>query len=127
MCAFNKEKGMKLNMYNLNLSKNEKLIQIFDNILITNNNEEKTTTIAITNKRLLFLDYLNTNDVLDALRITNKLNTIRYKDIYYELNLSDIKLTKQSNYYTISKNNEPIFNFYNKEIYNLLNQELSIK
>ena len=127
MCAFNKEKGMKLNMYNLNLSKNEKLIQIFDNILITNNIEEKTTTIAITNKRLLFLDYLNTNDVLDALRITNKLNTIRYKDIYYELNLSDIKLTKQSNYYTISKNNEPIFNFYNKEIYNLLNQELSIK
>lgn len=114
-------------MYNLNLSKNEKLIQIFDNILITNNIEEKTTTIAITNKRLLFLDYLNTNDALDALRITNKLNTIRYKDIYYELNLSDIKLIKQSNYYTISKNNEPIFNFYNKEIYNLLNQELSIK
>ena len=127
MCAFNKEKGMKLNMYNLNLSKNEKLIQIFDNILITNDIEEKTTTIAITNKRLLFLDYLNTNDALDALRITNKLNTIRYKDIYYELNLSDIKLTKQSNYYTIFKNNEPIFNFYNKEIYNLLNQELSIK
>lgn len=127
MCAFNKEKGMKLNMYNLNLSKNEKLIQIFDNILITNNNQEKTTTIAITNKRLLFLDYLNTNDALDALRITNKLNTIKYKDIYYELNLSDIKLTKLSNYYTISKNNELIFNFYNQEIYNLLKQELSIK
>ena len=84
-------------MYNLNLSKNEKLIQIFDNILITNNKEEKTTTIAITNKRLLFLDYLNTNDALDTLRITNKLNTIKYKDIYYQLNLSDIKLTKQSN------------------------------
>ena len=118
---------MKLNMYNLNLSKNEKLIQIFDKTLITNDIEEKTTTIAITNKRLLFLDYLNTNDALDALRITNKLNTIRYKDIYYELNLSDIKLTKKSNYYTISKNNEPIFNFYNQEIYNLLKQELSIK
>ena len=114
-------------MYNLNLSKNEKLIQIFDNILITNDIEEKTTTIAITNKRLLFLDYLNTNVALDALRITNKLNTIRCKDIYYELNLSDIKLTKQSNYYTIFKNNEPIFNFYNQEIYNLLKQELSIK
>ena len=78
-------------MYNLNLSKNEKLIQIFDKTLITNDIEEKTTTIAITNKRLLFLDYLNTNVALDALRITNKLNTIRYKDIYYELNLSDIK------------------------------------
>ena len=114
-------------MYNLNLSKNEKLIQIFDNILITNNTEEKTTTIAITNKRLLFLDYLNTNDALDTLRITNKLNTIKYKDIYYQLNLSDIKLTKQSNYYIISKNDEPIFNFYNKEIYNILKQELSIK
>lgn len=114
-------------MYNLNLSKNEKIIQIFDNILITNDIEEKTTTIAITNKRLLFLDYLNKNDALDTLRITNKLNTIRYKDIYYQLNLSDIKLTKQSNYYTISKNKELIFNFYNQEIYNLLNQELSIK
>ena len=112
-------------MYNLNLSKNENLIQIFDNILITNTKEEKTTTIAITNKRLLFLDYLNTNDALDALRITNKLNTIKYKDIYYQLNLSDIKLTKQSNYYVISKNKEPIFNFYNQEIYNLLKQELS--
>ena len=114
-------------MYNLNLSKNEKLIQIFDNTLIANDTEEKTTTIAITNKRLLFLDYLNTNDALDALRITNKLNTIRYKDIYYGLNLSDIKLTKQSKYYTIYKNNEPIFNLYNQEIYNLLNQVLSIK
>jgi len=127
MCAFNKEKGMKLNMYNLNLSKNEKLIQIFDNILITNDTEEKTTTIAITNKRLLFLDYLNTNDGLDALRITNKQNTIKYKDIYYQLTLSDIKLTKESNYYIVFKNNELIFNFYNQEIYNLLKQELSIK
>ena len=38
-------------MYNLNLSKNEKLIQIFDSILITNNEEKNKEEEIITNKK----------------------------------------------------------------------------
>ena len=112
-------------MYNFNFEKEEKLIEIFENIHINNNQEEKNTTIAITNKRLLFLDYLNTNDGREALRITNKLNYIRYKEVYYQINLIDIKLTKELDYYKVTKNNEIIFNFYNNELYNLIKKEIS--
>ena len=63
-------------MYNFNFIENEELIEIFDEVLVKQNDNEKITTIAFTNKRLLFLDYI-TNDGLEALRITNKMNLVR--------------------------------------------------
>ena len=43
-------------MYNFNLLKNEKIIKVFEEIYIIQEENEKVTTIALTNKRLLFLD-----------------------------------------------------------------------
>ena len=44
-------------MYSLELMNNEEVIRIFDEIFVKQNKNEKITTIVLTNKRLLFLDY----------------------------------------------------------------------
>ena len=95
-------------MYNFNLLKNEKLIQVFDDIWIKEGNNEKVTTIALTNERLLFLDY-EINDPRENLRIINKLNYIKTKEVYYSINLEDIKdITKKDNYIIHTINNKNI-------------------
>jgi len=106
-------------MYNFNFKENEELIEIFDDVLIKQNENEKITTIALTNKRLLFLCYI-TNDGLEALRITNKMNLVRSKDVYYQLNLEDIKSVKEAEYYHIVLKDGMEFEFNNKELYELI-------
>lgn len=106
-------------MYNFNFIKNEKLIEIFEEVHIKQNNQEKTTTIALTNKRLLFLDYV-TNNGLEALRIINKLNIIKSKEVYYEIYLTNIKnITKETNCKITLKDNTS-FEFNNDKLYKLL-------
>ena len=87
-------------MYNFNFLEGEQLINIFNEILVRENNNERIVTIALTNKRLLFLDY-TTNNWLDALRITNKLNLVRTKEVYYQINLDDIKLLIEDEYVVV--------------------------
>ena len=106
-------------MYNFNFVENEELIEFFDEVYIRQNDNEKITTIALTNKRLLFLDYI-TNDGLEALRITNKMNLVRSKEVYYQLNLEDIKLLSEEEYYSIVLKDGTEFEFNNKELYELL-------
>lgn len=106
-------------MYNFNFIENEELIEIFEEVLVKQNDNEKITTIALTNKRLLFLDYI-TNDVLEALRITNKMNLVRSKEVYYQLNLEDIKLLSEEEYYSIVLKDGTEFEFNKKELYELL-------
>ena len=60
-------------MYNFNFIKDEHLIEIFEEIYIKQKENEKITTIVLTDKRLLFLDYI-TNDSQETLRITKRLN-----------------------------------------------------
>ena len=110
-------------MYNFNFIENEELIEIFDEVLIRQNNQEKITTIALTNKRLLFLDCI-TNDGLEMLRITNKMNLIRTKEIYYQLNLEDIISLKEAEYYHIVLNGDIEIEFNNKKLYELLGGKL---
>ena len=110
-------------MYNFNFLKNEKLIQIFDDIWIKEGNNEKITTIALTNQRLLFLDY-NNNDSRENLRIIGKLNYIRYKEIYYVIELKDIKYTSKEDNYIIHTLNNNI-EFSNQELFNLINKKKS--
>ena len=106
-------------MYNFNFIENEELIEIFDEVLVKQNDNEKITTIALTNKRLLFLDYI-TNDGLEALRITNKMNLVRTKEVYYQLNLDDIESLSETEYYNVKLNDGTEFEFNNKELYELL-------
>ena len=106
-------------MYNFNFIENEELIEIFDEVLVKQNDNEKITTIALTNKRLLFLDYI-TNDGLEALRMTNKMNLVRTKEVYYQLNLDDIESLSEAEYYNIILKDGIEFEFNNKELYELL-------
>ena len=106
-------------MYNFNFIEKEELREVFDEVYIRQNDNEKITTIALTNKRLLFLDYI-TNDGLEALRITNKMNLVRSKEIYYQINLVDIKTLSETEYYNVVLKDGTEFEFNNKELYQLL-------
>ena len=106
-------------MYNFNFIENEELREVFDEVYIRQNDNEKITTIALTNKRLLFLDYI-TNNGLESLRITNKMNLLRSKDVYYQINLEDITLLSETEYYNVVLKDGTEFEFNNKELYKLL-------
>ena len=106
-------------MYNFNFLKNEKLIQLFEDLCVKEGNNEKITTVALTNQRLLFLDYDN-NDTRENLRISNKFNYIRTKEAYYVIELKDIKeINKKENYIIYTLNHK--IEFDNKELFKLLN------
>lgn len=111
-------------MYNFNLMEDEILINVFDDILIKQEENEKTTTIALTDKRLLFLDYIITNDGLETLRIVKGLNYIRSKDVYYQINLNDIDIITHDKYYKVTLKNKTTFEFNNNELFNLLNNNI---
>lgn len=64
-------------MYNFNLNKDEEIIKVFNDVLIRQEGNEKVTTIALTNKRVLFLDYLIENEGLEVLRIARGMNYIK--------------------------------------------------
>lgn len=64
-------------MYNFNLNKDKEIIKVFDDVLIRQEGNEKVTTIALTNKRVLFLDYLIENEGLEVLRIARGMNYIK--------------------------------------------------
>jgi len=106
-------------MNNFNLMEDEQLVEIFEEVLIKQGTNEKITTIALTNKRLLFLEYI-TNDGLEALRITKRISFIRYKEVYYTINLDNIELITEEEYYKIILKNNTSFEFNNKELYGLL-------
>ena len=86
-------------MYNLNLSNNEKVLLIDDNILIKN--KEKYYTIIITNERLLILDYPNVfHNSNEDLRTSGKMNYIKMKEIIESINLALIKNIEEGDAYS---------------------------
>lgn len=106
-------------MYNFNFMEDEKLVCVFEDCFIKQNDLEKLTTVALTDKRLLFLDYI-TNDGLEALRISKGVNFSMIKEVYYEINLSDIEVLKEDEYYMVKLKNGLVFEFNNQELYKLL-------
>jgi len=112
-------------MYNFNFMEDEKLIEVFDEILIKQNKKEKITTIALTDKRLLFLDYI-TNSGYEALKITKGINFVKYKDVYHQIDLSNIESIKNNKeYYLIILKDKTTFEFNNIILYELLKGELN--
>lgn len=107
-------------MYNFELIDNEEVIKIFDEIFLKQGENEKITTIILTNKRLLFLDYLVLNEGLEVLRIAKGADYIKYKDVYYQIDLNDIVNIISSEYYQVILKNKISFEFENEELYNLL-------
>lgn len=107
-------------MYNFDLKKNEEIIKVFEDVLIRQEENEKITTIALTNKRLLFLDYLIENEGLEVLRIARAMDYIKYKEVYYQINLNDIENIIKDKYYKVNLKNKKSFEFDNDELYNIL-------
>lgn len=106
-------------MYNFNFIENEELIEVFDEVYIRQNDNENVTTIALTNKRLLFLEYI-TNDGMEALRITNKLNLIRSKDVYYSIDLDNIEKVYEDEYFIIKLKDNSLIEFNESKLFELL-------
>ena len=72
-------------MYDFELLKNEEVVEIFDNFFIKLNENEKYTTLILTNKRLLFLDYIMPDECREVLRIARCAYYIRNKEVYYQI------------------------------------------
>jgi len=115
-------------MYNFNFLKKEELIEVFDDIWIVQGKNDKCTTIALTNQRLLFLDYDNL-DPRENLRIGRGVDYARFKEVYYSINLDNIKnIDYKNNILKISfKDNITPIKIDNEELYKLLKEETSNK
>lgn len=75
-------------MYDIELEKNEKIILISDNTVI----KDKLYTSIITNKRFLILDYPSQyQNSQEELRILNRINYIKKKEVILAISLNDIK------------------------------------
>ena len=109
-------------MYNIDLLKNEKIIDIFDEVFIKQGNQEKYTTIAITNKRLLFLDYFGNTFIEETLRIAQGVSYLRMKKVYFIIDRKDIKRISKKDYYNIELKDN-IIEFDNEDIYQILKEK----
>ena len=107
-------------MYNFERINNEEIIKIFDKIFIKQGENEKDTTIILTNKRILFLEYLIENEGSEILRITKGVNYIKHKEVYYQINLNEIENITNGKYYQVVLKNDMSFEFDDEELYNLL-------
>ena len=75
-------------MYDINLNKNEKILLISDETII----KDHIYSSVITNQRLIILDYPSSyHNSQEELRILNKMNYIKMKEIIYESSLKNIK------------------------------------
>jgi hypothetical protein len=106
-------------MYDFDFLDDEKLIEVFDDIFIKNGNDEKITTVALTSKRILFLDYVR-NDGLNDLRIMNKFNMMSFKKVYYVINLDEISSICKDDYYRVLLKDGMFFEFNNDVLFQLL-------
>lgn len=111
-------------MYNFSFIDNEKLIEVFDDITIEQNDNVKNTTIALTNKRLLFLDYINVNASFEVLKAARGIDYPRFKDIYFQIELSQIQIAIKKDGYKVILKDKSSFKFYDDQLYNLLINEI---
>ncbi len=110
-------------MYNFELQKGEETISIFDDIYIKQGTNEKETTIILTTKRILFLDYQN-DDPNENLRIGRGVQYLRAKEVYYEMLLKDIEKISFDKLYKVLLKNGIEFEFENKDLYKLLKENV---
>lgn len=108
-------------MYNFNLNESEKVIEIFDDIWIKQNDNEKYTTIMLTDQRLLFLEYVK-DELSETLNISRGISYVKCKEVYYQINLKEIIKVEEKENYIIVYNNK-ILEFNDAELYNLLRKE----
>lgn len=106
-------------MYNFDFLEGEELIEIFDEVWVSQNNKEKNTSIALTNKRMLFMDYDKFNPK-ETLRIAEGVDYMRTKEVYYKINIQDISSLKKEGNYIMQLNNQISFEFDNDKLFEIL-------
>lgn len=107
-------------MYNFNLDNDEKIIEVFEGEYVKQGEKEKNTTIAITTKRILFMEF-DYNDSNESLRVGRGIDFVRYKEIYYQINRKDIVSIKfNDDLYKVLLEDNTEFEFENDKIYELL-------
>lgn len=106
-------------MYNFNLMDGEEVVSVFDEVLIRQEGRQKFVSIALTNKRMLFLDYINEGPA-ETLRVTRTTNYIRFKEVTHIINLNDIDSINKQEYYLVTLKDNISFEFDNDELYNML-------
>ena len=111
-------------MYNFELQKGEETISIFDDIYIKQGQNEKETTIILTNQRLLFLEY-QADDPNETLRIGRGVQYLRAKEVYYEMNLKDIEKISFNKLYQVILKNGIEFEFADQNLYKLLKENMN--
>ena len=112
-------------MYSFDFLKNEELIDVFEDVWIAQEDNEKNTTIALTNQRLLFLDY-NRLDPREDLRVGRGAEYVRFKEVYYSISLDNIKtITNKKDVYIIEfrDGNKPL-QIDNNILFNLIKKEI---
>ena len=110
-------------MYNFELMDEEEIVEIFEDIFVKQDDNEKETTIVLTNKRMLFLDY-DKNDPNEIMRIGRGVEYLRYKEIYYTINLCDIEEIILDKFYKLILKNGIYFEFEDETLYKLLNKNI---
>lgn len=110
-------------MYNFGLIDDEKVIEVFDDIWVCQNDLEKNTTIALTNKRILFMDYdkYNSNEVM---RIARGVDYMRFKEVYYKINIEDIEEVSKKDNYVICLKDKTKIEFDNDNLFSLISSIL---
>ena len=110
---------VRLIMYDFSLISGEEVLDIFDNVWVKQGDNEKNTTIALTNKRLLFLEY-SKDDPNEVLRTARGLDYPRYKEVYYQIELTNISKVKESENYSVILDNNTSFEFDDSHLFDLL-------
>lgn len=110
-------------MFNFDFIKSEELIEVFENIWISQGKNEKNTTIALTNKRLLFMDY-DKFDPKETLRLSQVTDYDRYKQVYYQVDLDNLESLTTNDCYLANFKNDFSFKFDDIKLYELLSKTI---
>jgi hypothetical protein len=106
-------------MYNFNLEKGESILGIFDDIFIIINDKQLLVSVAISNKRIMLLDYQSV-EPFETLKNAQASYYIKMKEVIFSKCLKDIiELKKDSMYKVVFKDNY-IVSFEDKELFNTL-------
>lgn len=108
-------------MYNFDLLNEEEIVRIFDELLIKQADKQKIISAVLTNKRLLFFEFVN-NDYIETLRTARGMSFIRDKEVSYILDLNDIESIVVEEYYVINLKDNISFEFDDKELFKLLSK-----
>ena len=107
-------------MYNYELKENEKIIKIFDDILLKKGNDNIDVSIIITNMRFIILSIPND---IESFRVGRVINNPNYKEIIFETDINNIiDIEKEDNYYKYILKDTNYFYLNSNKIYNFINQ-----